>query len=146
MTATIDGPLRHGTPIPVYIGEDLVLQVAVRDGVPNAAARNGALVSVAASAKKGVLRIYKPDGVTNVTRDTSVSGEGEKADDDADATNDSYRFLVASTVTALWAEGRVAWEVEHQDSSTTPTTARLIAYGWLEVRAKPSSSGVAPAP
>ena len=139
---TIDGPIRHAD-IPVYIGEDFVLQVAVRDGEAVAASAYGSLVSVAASTKKGVLRVYKPDGTTSITRDTSVSGEGEKADDDGDATNDSYRFLVAPAVTALWSPGRYAWEVEHQDSSTTPTVARLIAYGYLAVRYKPSAAGVA---
>lgn len=139
---TIDGPLYHATPIPVYVGEDFVLQIAVRDGTPTSSARYGALVSVAAATKKGVLTVYQPDGTTTITRDTSVSGEGEKADDDSDATNDSYRFLVAAAVTALWTAGtQRAWHVEHQDSSTTPTTARLIAYGTLDIRSKPGTSG-----
>lgn len=139
---TIDGPLRIEKPIPVYVGEDLVLQIAVRDGVPSVASRYGALVSVAASTKKGVLTIYKPDGTTTITRDTSVSGEGEKADEDGDTVNDSYRFLISAAVTALWTAGeKVAFHVEHQDSGTTPATARLIAYGELEIRTKPGAGG-----
>lgn len=144
MTTVLDGPLHHPTPIPVYVGEDFVLQLAMRDGVRTASLPHGALVSVAASTKKGVLTIYKPDGTTTITRDTSVSGEGEKADDDSDATNDSYRFMIAAAVTELWTVGaQVAWHVEHQDSSTTPATARLVAYGTLDIRSKPGTSGVA---
>ena len=65
--------------------------------------------------------------------------EGSKQDDDGDATNDSYEFYVADTVTTNWKVGLHRWEVQHQDTGTTPTTKRLIAVGTIEVKTKPSA-------
>ena len=93
---TIRGPIDAGT-IDVYKGESWKPQITIRDGARTAALPFGTPVDVSAGTIKAILRIDKPDGVTDVTRDTSVAAEGEKTD----GPNGVVTFFVASTVTSV---------------------------------------------
>lgn len=139
-TRYLDGPVDYSDePIVVYAGESFKLEVPVYDGVVTGTAEYGTLRDVSTATIKGVMTINKPDGTTDITRDTSVSGEGAKYDSDSDGTNDGFRFYVATTVTTDWTAGTHNWEVEYQDSSASPADAVLVAIGRIEVKVKPSA-------
>lgn len=142
-TRYLDGPVDYrDTPNVVYAGESFKLEVPVYDGVVTGSddhTEYGDLLTVAASTIKGVLTINKPDGTTDVIKDTSVGGEGAKYDHNSDGTNDGFRFYVAHTTTADWTAGTHNWEVEYQDSSASPADRVLVAIGRIEVKVKPSA-------
>lgn len=136
MTVYVEGPITYSDPIIVYqhgSGDSFFLRVPCYDGVKTVTAPLGALLDVSSATIKGVLRITTPDGSTDVTRDTSVSGEGAKADEDSDGTNDSFEFYVARTLVDAWVAGVHTWRVRYEDSSTTPATAVTIAIGKIKV-------------
>lgn len=139
MTRYLDGPRDYtDEPIKVYAGESLKFEIPVWDGVVTGTSEYGELRNVSAATIKGILRINKPDGSSDVTRDTSVSGEGAKSDTNSDGNDDAFQFYVADTVTALWSAGTHNWEVEYVDTSTTPDDVVLVAIGRIQVKAKPS--------
>lgn len=137
MTVYVEGPIEYTDPIVVYLHGDsdsFFLRVPCYDGVKTVTAPLGALLPVTSATVKGTLRITTPDGSADLTRDTSVSGEGAKADEDGDGTNDSFEFYVARTVIeAGWVAVDHAWRVRYEDSSTTPATAVTIAIGTIRV-------------
>lgn len=134
--ANLIGPRVLADPWVVHKGESFKPEVTIYDGVRTASAKWGAVVDVSAATKKAILRINKPDGSSDLTRDTSVSGEGEKSD----AANGEVRFFVADTVTTGWAVGTHEFECEYQDSGPSPEDKRLILVGKIEVREKPSAA------
>lgn len=137
---TIAGPRVLEKPAIVYIGESWKPRADVKDGVKTAALPFGAALTVAAATIKGVLTVNKPDGTTDLTKDTSVSGEGEKSDPDTEGFNNAFQFYVAATATASWVEGIHDFEVEYQDTAPTTDDKRLVLVGRVEVRAKPSAT------
>lgn len=140
----IAGPRVLEEALVVYRGESFKLRAEVRDGEKTAAKPYGAGVEVDASTIKGVLRISKPDGETDVTRDTSVAGEGAKALTEQGTaeglTKDAFDFYVAHTVTDDWADGLHDFEAEYQDSSPIVADRKLILVGRIDVRPKPSDA------
>ena len=137
---TLRGPRVLQKPEIVYQGESFKLQVPVKDGVRTAAKPFGAATDISAGTKKGILRINKPDDATDVTRDTSVGGEGAKSDPDTEGFDNAFEFYVADTVTTGWSVGVHDFEVEYQDTAPTPDDIDLVLIGVVEVRAKPSAT------
>ncbi len=144
MPARLTCPRILEEPIVVHKGESFKLRAEVRDGVRTAAKPYGAGVEVNASTIKGILRVNKADGTTDVTRDTSVSGEGAKAlttQGSAESlAKDAFEFYVASATTSGWAAGLLDFEVEYQDTAPTVADAKLVLVGRLDVRPKPSAA------
>lgn len=138
MSTQIHGPVDYrDTPDVVRRGESWKLRVPVYDGARTASSPKGALVDISAATKKLVLTI---NGVmasaADLTRDTSVSGEGEKTD------SNTATFFIAYTVTEGandFKPGVYEWQVEYQDSAPTPADRKLVAIGRLLVLAKPSA-------
>ena len=121
----------------VFLGESLKLRVPIHDGVRTASAQYGALRDLSGAGVSGILTIDKPDGSSDVTRDTSVSGEGTTVDTDGDSTVDAFDFYVADTVTATWTAGYHQWEVEYIDTTPTPDDKKLSAHGLIHAKARP---------
>lgn len=131
----IVGPIVLEKPFIVYAGDSFKPQVTIRDGVRTSALRYGAVIDVSAATKKAVLTINKADGTSDVTRDTSVSAEGEKTD----GANGVVTFFFAGTITTGWAIDVLDFEVEYQDTAPTVDDKRLVLVGKIQVLSKPSA-------
>ncbi len=137
--ATILGPRILDEPLVVYKGDSFKPRVRVKDGVRVAAKPLGADVNVSAASVKGVLTVNKPDDATDVTRDTSVAGEGTKTDVDSVGFVHAFDFYAAGSVTATWLLGIHDFEVRYEDSAPTPADIKLVLIGQVHVRAKPGA-------
>ncbi len=137
---TKEGPIIHERDFIVYKGDSFKPEFAVYDGEDLTVAKPfGTTIDISAATKRGVLTVNKADGTSDVSKDTSVAGEGSKADTQASGYVDTVQFVFAQAVTAGWEKGIRKYEVVYEDSAPTTPDKKLVATGNIVVKDRPSS-------